>query len=164
MNLRRWTALTLLGVLLAATAVLADDWSEYRSDEYGFSMKIPAGATFEEKEAADGWGFLHAESEGVEFFALAKLGTQATAEEIEKVGVKISGIDGKHWKVIDKGESRNGWKWWRTVEASDGHTLVFAGYGTGPKGSYLCFLKTTEEDYKAHQAHYKQWYESVKLH
>lgn len=65
--------------------------------------------------------------------------------------------------MLDKGENNNGWRWWRTAEASDGHTLVFAGYGTGPKGSYLGFLKTTEEDYEKNKAEYRQWYESVKL-
>ena len=155
---------TLLGVLLVATALLAEDWSKYESDEYGFSMLVPEGTKFVEKEAADGWGFLYAESEGVEFYALAKLGTQATAEEIEKVGIKVSGIPEKYWKVIDKGEKKGAWKWWQTVEASDGHNLVFAGYGTGPKGSYLCFVKTTETDYNENKADYRKWYDSVTLY
>jgi hypothetical protein len=158
-------SMALLGVLAIASAVLAAEWHEYKSEKYGFSMKVPPGTEFTEKEAHDGWGFLHAQAEGgPEFFALAKLGEQAKPEEIEAVGVALSGIDAKHWKQIDKGEKKNGWTWWQTHEASDGHNLVFAGYGTGAKGSYLCFLKTTEADYKEHKAKYKEWYESVQLH
>lgn len=164
MKLGRLMIQMFLGVLIVVSVVAAEDWGKYESDEYGFSMLVPEGTVFAEKEASDGWGFLYAKSEDVEFYAMAKLGTQATADEIEKVGVKVSGIPDKYWKVIDKGEKKNGWNWWQTVEASDGHTLVFAGYGTGPKGSYLCFVKTTEADYNQYKADYRKWYDSITLY
>ena len=154
---------TLLAVSLAATVAFAAEWEVYRSDEYGFSMMLPAGTRLVEREKSDGWGFLYAQHDGIEFYALARLGPPATAADIEKVGVRVSKIADRHWKAIDKGEHHNGWTWWRTAEASDGHIIVFAGYGTGPRGSYLCFVKTTEEDYAKNKAEYRGWYESVKL-
>ena len=154
---------TLVAVSLVAIAADAGDWVEYRSDYYGFSMKVPTGTRLVEKESNDGWGFLYAEHEGVEVFAWAKLGTQATPEEIERFGVRVSGIADRHWKIVNRGMNQNGWRWFRTAEATDGRTLIIADYGTGPKGSYLLFLKTTEEDYAKYKADYITWYESVRL-
>jgi hypothetical protein len=151
-----------LSLFAAPTFAGEDDWATYKDEHYGFSMLMPAGARFKESEAKDGWGALQASGDGVEFLAIAKLGTEAAAADIEKVGVRVTGVSADHWKEIDKG-SGNGWKWFKTVEASDGKNLLFGGYGVGPKGSYLVLVKTTEADYKEHKADYKEWYDSVKL-
>jgi hypothetical protein len=50
------------------------------------------------------------------------------------------------WKTLDKGSDRNGWKWYETVEINDGETIVFGGYGIGPKGSYMMLMKTSVAD------------------
>lgn len=153
-----------LAMVIAAAPVHGEEaWASYASDKYGFSMLVPAGAQLAEKEFGGGWGELWCEHDGVKLYALAKLGEQATAEEIEKVGVKLTGLPASAWKTIDKGEKSHGWNWYRTVEASQGGTLVFGGYGTGPKGSYLLVLQTTETDYAAYKADYKAWYESITL-
>jgi hypothetical protein len=156
----------ILGVIVAGIGVAfaSDDWAEYKDEHYGFEMKMPHDTKYVEKEAKDGWAYLHAEKDHVEFLALTKQGTEAKAEDIEKFGVKFTGIAASHWKEIDKGKDHNGWKWWKSVEVSDGKNLLYGGYGVGPKGSYMLLLKTTEADYAAHKANYKAWYESIKLH
>jgi hypothetical protein len=65
--------------------------------------------------------------------------------------------------VIDSGKDSKGWKWYRTVKAEHAGTVVFGGYGVGPKGNYLMLLKTTSEDFEKHHDDYKKWYESIIL-
>jgi hypothetical protein len=152
----------LVAVSLVTVAAGAQEWVQYTSVDYGFSMKVPSGNGLIEKARNDGWGSLYAEHEGVEPFAWAKLGTQATPEEIERFGVRVSGIADRHWKIINRGTNQDGWTWFRTAEASDGRVLIIADYGTGPRGSYL-LLRTTEEDYAKHKADYTTWYEGIRL-
>jgi hypothetical protein len=64
---------------------------------------------------------------------------------------------------VGRGQNRNGWNWFHTVEAVAGQQLIFGGYGTGPKGSYLVLLQTTVGDYEAHKADYRRWYDSIAL-
>jgi hypothetical protein len=144
-------------------AIAADGWATYRSDEYGFSMLVPPGVKFTEKGHGGGWGSLEATHGGIRFLAIGKLGEHATAEEIERYGVRITGVAAAHWKQIDRGQNRNGWTWFRTVEAVDGQKLIFGRYGTGAKGSYLVLLQTTVRDYEEHKADYRKWYNSVTL-
>jgi hypothetical protein len=144
-------------------AIAADGWATYRSDEYGFSMLVPPGVKFTEKEHGGGWGSLEATHGGIRLLAIGKLGEHATAEEIERFGVRVTGIAPANWKQIDRGQNRNGWNWFRTVEAVAGQQLIFGGYGTGPKGSYLVLLQTTVGDYEAHKADYRRWYDSIAL-
>ena len=73
----------------------------------------------------------------------------------------MTGVDGRHWKVINEGRNENGWNWFVTVEASVNGQLYFGDYGTGPKGSYLLMLRTTERDNRQHESDYKAWYESI---
>ncbi|MBI2194604.1 MAG: hypothetical protein HYU36_21705 [Planctomycetes bacterium] len=61
------------------------------SEHYGFSMLIPQGTECEEKEWDGGWAGLYAESEGVKFYGLCKL-EEVSAKDIEKFGVKVTGI------------------------------------------------------------------------
>jgi len=150
-----------IGVFSAAAA--DEGWHTYQSDKYGFKMLTPSGVQFKEKEHGGGWGALEATHESIKFLAVGKLGEQANPEEIEKFGVNLTGVGAGHWKQVDKGQNKNGWKWYHTVEATDGKTLLFGGYGTGPKGSYLILLQTTVKDYEEHKADYHKWYNSITL-
>lgn len=141
----------------------ADEWSVYRSEEYGFSVLLPKGASKEEKEWKNGWVRLYCKYEGIEFYGLAKRGTEATADEIEEIGVEVSGILEDDWKKIDEGKNSNGWKWYRLYKAEGRGAVVYAGLGAGPKGSYLLFLKTTTQDVKENESEYKKWHESLKV-
>src|SRR5262245_3329679 len=142
----------------------ADGWDTYRSDKYGFTMLTPSGTQFKERELGGGWGTLEATHEGIKFLAIGKLGAPATPEEIETFGVRLTGLAPQQWKQVDRGQNQNGWKWYRTVEATDGRVLLFGGYGVGPKGSYLLLLQTTVKDYEEHKADYQKWYNSITVY
>lgn len=155
--------LSLTVSLAASVAIASDGWRSYRSSDYGFSMLVPEGAKIVEREASGGWGGLYAESDGVALYGLAKLGSTASASEIEAFAVKTTRIPEGKWRKIDEGKGDNGFRWYRVYEAEHGGRLVFGAAGTGPKGAYLLFLETTTEDYAAHKSAYRKWYDSVKV-
>jgi hypothetical protein len=159
-------ALVIVGVVVALSIPVfsGEGWELYKADDYGFSMLVPKGATFQEKEYEDGWGALHADYQGVKLWAVGKLGASEQAKTIEKYGVKVTGIPDKYWKVIDKGKNSRGWKWYYTVKASDGKSTAYGGYGVGPKGSYLIVLVTSESDFEEHYNDYLKWYKSISLY
>ncbi len=156
--------LFLSGLIFIAftSGALAGDWSYYDATDYGFKMLVPDAATIEEKEIDD-WGGLYAYYDGIKLWGLAKLGEEASAEEIEKFGVRLAGIPGRYWKEVDSGEG-SGWKWFKTVRAEYDGKVVYGGYGTGRRGSYLLLIKTTEEDFEEYETDYMYWYESVQLY
>ena len=139
------------------------EWEVYRSEKYGFEMLSPKGAKFEEREFKGGLGGLYAKHGVVELFGLAHKGGAATIEEIEEIGEEITGIHGEFWKKIDEGENENGWKIYRAYQAKQGNIVLYAGLGTGPKGSYMLLLKTTADDVAKYEASYQKWYNSLKL-
>lgn len=164
--MKRHIFLILMAFLIAAPGALAQDgdgWETYYANDYGFSMLVPAGTRLETKEWPGGWAGLYGEHEGVAVIGVARLGEWASAEEIERFGVEVTGIPDEKWTEIDRGEG-HGWKWYRTVKATQGSKLVFGGYGTGPKGSYLLLLVTTPSDFNEYRADYDTWYESIRLH
>lgn len=140
-----------------------EDRVTYRSEDFGLSMLVPEGARFKEMEYGGGWGALYANYQGVQLWAVGKLGAPEKAEDIEAFGVKVTGIPAKYWKTIDKGKNSHGWKWYRTVKASDGKTIVFGGYGVGPRGSYLIILVTGKPDFEENYDDYMKWYKSIRL-
>ena len=165
MKIPNVVAIALL-LVCAASSVrteASEDWVKYDAEEYGFSMLVPPDTKFAEKEYADGWGELVAQHEGVTIYGLAKKGAKATPEEIEKVGVKLTGIPSDAWTQIGKGENQAGWVWYRTVKASGGGKLVIGDYGVGSKSSYLLIIVTTESDYAEYKSEYEKWYRSIQL-
>lgn len=152
----------LLITLTASLPAMAEEWKRYSAPDYGFSMLVPAGISLVTKEFGGGWGGLKGQHEGVTLLGIAKLGDQATAEEIENFGVAVTGIPADSWVQIDEG-SGNGWKWYKTVKATRGSKVLFGGYGTGPKGSYLLLIETTESDFRDDRSDYQTWYDSIRL-
>jgi hypothetical protein len=148
----------------AVSAAAQEGWQPYKAGAYGFSMPVPQGTKLTEKEFDGGWGGLHANYEGVELFAVARLGEYASAEDIEKFALRLTETTSDTWTEVDKGRNARGWYWYRVVTATKGDTVVFGGYGIGHAGSYLLLLKTTKQDFKEHEADYKKWYEGVRLH
>ena len=157
----------LVGIFLAATlfgtAWAGGGWATYRANDYGFSMLVPGGTVLIEREGFHGWGRLTGSYEGVHLYALTKQGEQATEADIEAVGLALTGIPSSRWKTIKSGYNQNGWNWFTTVEATQGGKLFVGDYGTGPSGSYLLLLETTDADYYAHKSDYKAWYNSIML-
>ncbi|MBI2901845.1 MAG: hypothetical protein HYY17_16795 [Planctomycetes bacterium] len=148
-------------VKLGPSTVAGKGWTVYECEKYAFSMLAPQGTKFAEKEFEGGWGLLAAKHEGVQLWGLAKLGHDYSHDDIAKLGIKLTGIAADHWKEIDAGENKLGWKWYRVFAASDGEDLVFGGYGVGSKAGYLLVLKTTVKDFEKHEKDYMKWYRSA---
>lgn len=164
--MKRYVLIFVLAVLAAmpfAGSAGSDDWQPYSDSKYGFSMLVPGGTQMATREWPGGWGGMAAEADGVTVLGVAKLGEQASLADIERFGVELTGIPAAAWTQIDAGSGK-GWTSYRTIKAQAGSKLVFGGYGTGPKGSYLILLETTPDDFAEYQADFEHWYESVRLH
>lgn len=83
--------------LLVSVAFAASGWSTYEAKEYGFRMLVPHGTSWADKELGAGWGVLYSKHDGVELYAVGRLGAPAKQEEIERFGVKATGVAGEHW-------------------------------------------------------------------
>lgn len=152
-----------LVVGVSGPAAAGENWAVYSAPDYGFSMLVPQGVTLVESEGVNGWARLVGTYDGLSLYALTKRGEQASPAEIAAVGIALTGIPASRWATIDSGENQGGWHWYETVEASQNGTVIFGGYGTGPSGSYLLLLQTTESDYIAYRSDYLTWYNSIRL-
>lgn len=161
--------ITMGAAILAAMVGLtqasaAERWAQYNAPDYGFSMLVPVGTKLIERQQVGGWGELWADHDGVKVFAEIKLGDPASRDEIEKVGVRITGIPGKYWTTIGSGRHVDGFTWYRTVKAVRNGKLYIGDYGTGKMGSYLLVLQTTPHDFAEYNADYRKWYQSIRLY
>lgn len=138
-------------------------WVKYRAPKYGFSMLVPAGTKLKERQFGPNWGELTGKYDVVRLVALARLHYKATPDEIERVGVKVTGIAGQYWKVIGHGRHQGGWIWWKTVTAELNGVRVIGDYGVGAKSSYLMLLITTNHDFNTDRSSYRKWYQSIRV-
>lgn len=162
--MKRTLAITLVMTLLSVSAAAAA-WVEMRDDTYGFSMLMPKGTRSVGREFGGGWGGGYAKYGVTEFFGIAKLGVFAKPAEIEAFAIEASGIPGPMWTKLDEGKNNpNGWKWYRSYRANSDTHVVFAVLGTGPRGSYTIFLKTTVADFQTGQAAYEKWYNNLRVY
>lgn len=150
-------------LILACVNLTAGEWVTYKSADYGFEMLVPKGTKVKEQEKEGGWGKLVAKHGADMVVAYAKLGKESSAEDIEAFGLKVVKIPEDKWELLDEGKNNKGWKWYKTYVAKKGKKVYFVGYGSGPKGSYLMFLRTTAKELKANEKDYQNWYESIKL-
>ncbi len=156
------TALITLSLAAApAQAKKKVPWVKYEAKKYGFSMKVPKGTKFKEKDWKNGWAGLHANYLGVQLWGLTHKGTKHKVEAFQKFGVVVTGIPGKKWELVEEGKDDNGFEWYKVHRAEKGKHLVFALYGVGPKGSYMLVLKTTKKSFKKDKAPYLRWYNSI---
>ena len=72
---------------LSIPAFGGEGWVTYRAEEYGFSMLVPEGTKFEEKEYEGGWGALYANYQGIKLWAVGKLGEAFLALEKTYLGL-----------------------------------------------------------------------------
>jgi hypothetical protein len=159
-----WIGLALLLCAQAALAAKAAKWIVLKDDTYGFAMLMPQGTRTASRDFGGGWGGGYARYGVTEFFGIARLGVQAKPAEIEAFAIEATGIPGPNWVKSDEGKGINGWKWYRTYRAQDQTHVVFAVLGTGRRGSYCIFLKTTIADFNEGQAAYVRWYQSLTLY
>ncbi len=151
----------------AFTSTTADaktaQWVLYKSDDFGFQMAVPEGTAIADKDFGGGWGGLYAAYGDAEIFGVSKLGAEASYDDIEAFAVNVSEIPADKWTQGPSGSNANGWKDWRTAHVTDGKDTVIAIYGHGPKGNYLLFLKTSNEDLTRNTASYEKWGDNVVL-
>ena len=149
-----------------AGAAMAQNWSVFKSDRFGFAMLVAPGTRWEARDFGNGWGGMHARTGVVEFVGIVRMGHHDSAAEMEQAAVRLTKIPAAAWRLEDQGSGRNGWKWWRTYQApiEGSGRIIFAVLGTGPRGSYVLFLETTREDFTANRPLYQQWYKSLKLY
>jgi len=136
-------------------------WVKYEAKEYGFSMNVPRGTKFKEKEWKDGWAGLYANYRGVQLWGLTHKGVKHTVPQFQIFGVLVTGIPGKKWKLVEEGKNDNGFKWYKVHQAEKGKHVVFALYGVGEKGSYMLVLKTTRKSFNKDKDKYLRWYNSI---
>jgi hypothetical protein len=147
--------LTLCGLAAAA------NWAVFKSDKFGFAMLVPPGTQWAAKDYGKGWGGIHTKTGITEFVGIAKLKEYASPAELEASAVLLTGVPAKAWKKVGEGTNRNGWKWFRTYEATGNGKVLLTVLGTGPKGSYVLFLGTTAADVAANKPLYLKWYDSL---
>jgi hypothetical protein len=163
--MRRLGLASILCVGLAAVA-LAEGWSVFKSDRFGFAMLVAPGTHWAARDFGQGWGGIHARKGVLEFVAIVKLGYQAPPKELGDSAIALTGVPAAGWRQIDKGRNASGWKWWQTYEARNdaADRVLFTVLGTGRRGSYILFLGTTQQDFTVHRRLYDQWYRSLSLY
>lgn len=158
----RWVLAIL--VLFSASTVTSADWLHYESKVYGFSMILPEMTSLAEKRPAKGWGSLRAVYLQTEILVLIKPGGAAEEIEFRSISMQATGIMPGDWKVVDQGKNVRGFKWFKTLNAYRGASVVYGIYGLGQRGNYIFLLKTDPQHFEENKAEYTRWYESIRLH
>jgi hypothetical protein len=157
----------LLAVLLAfAGGLRADGWQVFKSDRFGFAMLVAPGTAWAAQDWGGGWGGMRAQRGELVFLGIVKMGSFATPAVLERDAIAVTKVPGPAWQKTDEGRNANGWKWWRTYKArlAGQERVLFAVLGTGPRGSYMLLLETSEGDFARNAALYDQWYRSLTLY
>ncbi len=129
-------------LFVSPTALAADATTSFHSDEYGFTMAVPAGMELEGAKLGK-WGGVHGKIDEAEVWAVGRLGEKFKPWPIQAFGIHVTKIPAKHWRVTKHAKNEGGWDWYRVAFATDGKDVVWAKYGVGPQGSFLVLLKTT---------------------
>lgn len=162
----RRSILALLLSVSFAPAASAQGWSVFKSDRFGFAMLVAPGTRWVAADFGQGWGGIRAKKGVLEFVAIVKLGYFAPPKELGDAAIALTGVPAAGWKKVDEGKGNSGWKWWQTYEARNAAAgrVLFTVLGTGPRGSYILFLGTSQADFAAHKGLYDQWYRSLSLY
>lgn len=152
--------------LVFALPVQAQNWSIFKSDRFGFAMLVAPGTKWVARDFGQGWGGIRAQVGVLEFVAIVKLGYFAPPKELGAAAVTLTGVPAKAWSKNDEGKNANGWNWWQTYQVRNDMAgrILFTVLGTGKRGSYVLFLGTSQADYTANAALYRQWYNSLTLY
>ena len=145
------------------SAASAAEWVVYRSDEQGLQMAVPEGTQLKDKKWSKGWTGARGKYETLEFCAAANPGMDLTLTDIQSFATRVTGISASHWTETGNGKNDNGWTSYRVYKATKGTKGILGIMGTGPKGSYLVFMKMTSEELDAYGHEYQDWCKTVKL-
>src|SRR5262245_35995433 len=160
--MRSKNVLVALLVSLVSSSAFANDWSIFKSDEFGFAMLVPPGLELAGKNLGKGWAGLAGKKGDLAFLAVAKLGTFASAKKILAAASKLTKVPAKSWAKVDEASEHQGWKFLRAYHAdrADGRGILSI-VGNGPKGSYLMLLATTATDFEGNKQAYLAWIKSL---
>jgi hypothetical protein len=162
----RRSILTLVVCLALATPAAAQGWSVFKSDRFGFAMLVAPGTEWVARDFGRGWGGIRAEKGVLEFVAIVKRGYAAPPRELGDAAIALTRVPAAGWRKVDEGKRYAGWNWWQTYEARNDAAgrVLFTVLGTGPRGSYILFVGTTQADFRRNRALYDQWYRSLTLY
>lgn len=165
----RRRSVSLVGVLLVVTLAaeaVAQGWSVFKSDRFGFAMLVAPGTQWEARDFGSGWGGIRTKKGIIDFVAIVRLGYAGSPKELGDFAIAATKIPAAAWTKTDAGKNGNGWSWYQTYEARSSATgrIAFAVLGTGRRGSYILYLETSQADYAANKALYGQWYRSLTLY
>jgi hypothetical protein len=163
--MRRSSVFFILSLALASPAA-AQGWSVFKSDRFGFAMLVAPGTRWEARDFGQGWGGVRAQKGVLEFVAIVKLGYAAPPKELGDAAILLTKVPAAGWRKVDQGKGASGWSWWQTYEARNDAAgrVLFTVLGTGPRGSYILFLGTSQADFTRNRALYNQWYRSLTLY
>lgn len=159
---------TLLGVTLAVMLSLvfaapanAGSWVEHKSDKYPVSIHLWSTIDVQQKEWANGWGGLKAKNHGLEIFAMVNKG-KIKAADVQKLGVKITGVAAKDWNLTDK--QRAGFKNYQVGTLTKGEQQYIVAWGQTAKGATMLFIvKSNAADLAKHERSYRNVLRRLKV-
>jgi hypothetical protein len=160
--MRTVTPILLLALSLGAAEVRAEKWTELGSDEFGFSMLVPAKMKTARKDTGE-WGGLFGVLGAVKIYGLARLGAFPNEATMGAFAAGHVAIPFDKWQLINDMRDKRGWTWAKTYRAELAGRVVFSIIGHGPRGAYVIYLATTPASLKQHKLAYLKWYANVKV-
>ncbi len=148
---------------MSSFAFLDVDWVFWKSDDYGFQLKLHRGTLFMETDFGEEWEGKTGVFNTIRYLIATKLGLQQTEIHIQESLAKIIDIPAEQWSKLKEGKNNSGWEWYKVFRASKDDTLYLGGYGCGPKGNYIILMKTNNTDFETNEAEYLEWFNSIRL-
>ena len=148
---------------ISSFAFLDVDWVFYKSDDYGFQLKLHKGTRFMATDFGEGWEGKTGVFNTIRYLIAVKLGPEETEINIQKSLARTINIPAEQWSNLKEGKNNSGWEWYKVIKASKDETLYIGGYGFGLKGNYIILMKTNNTDFETNEAEYLEWFTSIQL-
>lgn len=162
--LRQLRPILLAALVIAFSGIALAAWTEFKSDDFGFTMLAPEGVKPEAHDYGHGWGGVHfAAGEHTEVLAIAHKGADVGPDAVREFAVEAAEVAADHWTKGESGKDVDGFKWIESWTASDDKHFVVAVLGAGPKGNYVIFVTSTHAEYDAAKADFEKFFKSIKV-
>ena len=139
------------------------DWVFYKSDDFGFQLRLHKGTRFMETDFGEGWVGKTGVFNTIRYLIAVNTGPQQTEINIQQSLAKIINIPAEQWNKLKEGKNNSGWEWYKVIKALKDETLYLGGYGLGSKGNYIILMKTSNSDFEANETEYLEWFSSIEL-
>ena len=83
-------------------AFLDADWVFYKSDDYGFQLKLHKGTCFMETDFGEGWEGKTGVYNAIKYLIAVKLGPQQKDINIQRSLAKIINIPSEQWSTLKR--------------------------------------------------------------